>query len=85
MNAHGCPATRPVDGRRSAVAAWWRARTSLFRDVTVILSVKAVVLCLIWLAFFHAPAAPRMTMDPQRVEQRLLAPIPGPEATHAVP
>jgi hypothetical protein len=51
----------------------------------VILAAKALVLFLLWFAFFRAPAAPHMTMDPQRVEERLFAPNPAPEAPHAVP
>ena len=61
----------------------------LARDITVILIVKAIVLGLIWLAFFRSPAAPRMAMDPQRVEQNVLAPTtnttaPSLELPHAV-
>ena len=61
----------------------------LARDITVILIVKAIVLLLLWLAFFRTPAAPRMTMDPQRVEQNVLAPTantaaPNLELPHAV-
>jgi hypothetical protein len=56
----------------------------LARDIGVILVVKAVALCVIWLAFFRDPAAPDMTMDPQRVEQKLLAPSTFPELPHAV-
>ncbi len=80
------PATpRPVTGRRSALAEWWAARTPLVRNVTVILIVKAVVLLVLWFAFFRTPAAPHMKMDPQRVEQRLLAPPPSQEMPHAIP
>ena len=78
-------APRPADGGRFALATWWAARTLLFRDLTVILAIKALVLVLIWLAFFRTPAAPRMTMEPQRVEQRLLAPTSAQETPHAVP
>jgi len=58
----------------------------LARDVTVVLLIKAAVLGLLWFAFFRTPAAPHMTMDPQRVEYRVLTPSPAPEATepHAV-
>jgi hypothetical protein len=52
----------------------------LARDVTVVLALKAVVLLLLWFAFFRTPAAPHMTMDPQEVEYRVLAPSPAPEA-----
>ena len=64
--------------------AWWKRSSPLARDIMVILVVKAMVLCLIWLAFFRAPEAPRMAMDPQRVEQKLLAPAANPEPPHAV-
>ena len=54
--------------------------TPLARDITVVLLVKAIVLLLLWFAFFRAPVAPRMAMDPQRVERQVLspAPVPGP-------
>jgi hypothetical protein len=52
----------------------------LARDVTMVLAIKAVVLWLLWFAFFRTPAAPHMTMDPQRVEYRVLAPSPAPDA-----
>jgi hypothetical protein len=54
---------------------WWRvqlARMSpLARDITVVLIVKALVLTLLWLVFFRAPAAPQMNMDPHRVVERV--------------
>ena len=55
----------------------------LGRDVLLILIVKAAVLTLIWLAFFREPMAPRMSMEPQRVELRLLAPSAVPDAASA--
>ena len=68
---------------------WWRRLSPLARDVTLILIVKAIVLGLLWFAFFRSPAAPQMTMDPQRVEQNLLtptvlAPAPSLELSHAI-
>ena len=54
----------------------------LARDIILILIVKAIVLGLLWFAFFRSPAAPNMTMDPQRVEQNILA--PSPELPHAI-
>ena len=75
----------PASPRRNGA---WRARfargSPLARDIGVILVVKAVALCVIWLAFFRDPVAPEMTMDPQRVEQKLLAPSSDPELPHAV-
>jgi hypothetical protein len=79
------PVTSRAPRRRSAPAAWWASRSPLARDVTVILIVKAIILGLLWFAFFRSPLAPRMAMEPQRVEQRLLAPAPSAEDRHAVP
>ncbi len=56
----------------------------LARDIVVVLVVKAIVLSLLWFAFFRAPAAPGMSMDPLRVEQKVLAPAPVPEPPHAI-
>ena len=83
-------ATRPVAprhaaGRRFALTAWWSAWSPLARDLTVILIVKAALLFLLWLVFFRAPAAPGMTMEPQRVEVHLLATTPASEPAHAIP
>ena len=85
------PAARRVESLlpappRPAFARWrtrWRRLTPLARDVTLILLVKAAVLALIWFAFFRDPAAPRMQMDPQRVERALLAPAPQAATAHA--
>ena len=56
----------------------------LARDIIVVLIVKAIVLTLLWYAFFRAPAAPRMKMDPLRVEQKFLAPAPLTETPHVI-
>jgi hypothetical protein len=84
------PATRRAascpPAPRGGLTVWlirWRRLTPLAREVTVILVIKVAVLALIWFAFFRAPAAPRMHMDPLRVERALLAPTPVPEASHA--
>ena len=77
------PATEsPSPAHRSY--AWWSRLSPFARDITLVLIVKAIVLGLLWFAFFRAPAAPRMAMDPQRVEQNMLAPAPSPETPHAV-
>ncbi len=76
----------PPAPRRSAFVSWrtrWRRLSPLARDVTLILLIKATVLTLIWFAFFRTPAAPRMPMDPQRVERALLATAPATKADHA--
>jgi hypothetical protein len=65
--------------------ARWTALSPLARDVTIVLVVKAIVLFLLWFAFFRAPAAPGMAMAPERVQQHLLSSSPGPESPHAVP
>ena len=62
----------------------WRRLSPLGRDVLLILVVKAIVLSLIWFAFFREPAAPRMAMEPLRVESRLLAPSVVPEVPDAL-
>ena len=46
----------------------------LARDIVIVLAVKAIVLALIWFAFFRAPVARHMTMDPARVAERIGAP-----------
>jgi hypothetical protein len=56
-----------------------RRLSPLARDIIVILIVKAIVLYLLWFAFFRTPTAPGMTMDPVVVEQRVFAPTPQPE------
>jgi len=68
--------------------AFWHARwqrlSPLARDIVLVLIVKAVVLGALWFAFFRAPAARQMAMDPQRVEQQVVAPRPNLESPHAV-
>lgn len=53
--------------RGSRLGRWWR-QSPLGRDIAVILVVKALVLCGLWFAFFRAPVAPHMRMDPKAVE-----------------
>ena len=48
----------------------------------MVLVVKAMVLYLLWFAFFRVPAAPGMAMDTLVVEQRLFAPTPPAEPPH---
>jgi len=74
----------PEAGLRSSNLSRWSRLSGLAREIIVILLVKAIVLTLLWYAFFRAPSAPRMRMDPVRVEQKFLAPAPGPEAPHVV-
>jgi hypothetical protein len=58
----------------------------LARDIVIVLVVKALVLTLLWFAFFRTPVAPNMTMDPERVAERIVTPGANthPEAAHAV-
>jgi len=56
----------------------------LARDIVIVLVVKAIVLTLLWFAFFRTPVAPHMTMDPERVAERIVAPGATPEPAHAV-
>ena len=76
----------PASGFRPP-AGWhaqWRRMSPLARDIVLVLMVKAIVLGLLWFAFFRAPAAPQMAMDPQRVEQKLFTPTPNPERPNVV-
>jgi hypothetical protein len=82
------PRTTPfAAARRRPVFGPWRTRwdslTPLAREVTVVLIVKAIVLGLLWWAFFRNPAAPHMTLDPQQVEQRILVSPTRPETPDA--
>ena len=56
----------------------------LARDIVIVLVVKAIVLTLIWFAFFRAPVAPHMTMDPAHVAERIVSPGTNPEPPHAI-
>ena len=51
-------------------------RVPLWKEITVILVIKAVVLYLIWLAFFSAPAARHL--DASGMTSALLRPDPHP-------
>jgi hypothetical protein len=63
-----------------------RPRLSPFgRDLALVLLVKFIVLALIWFAFFRAPLAPRMTMPPATVADRIVGGAPSAEAPHAAP
>jgi hypothetical protein len=68
----------------AAVRGRWLHLSPLARDLTVVLLAKAALLGLLWWAFFSAPTASHMTMDPQRVDSRLLR-SPPPEAPRAQP
>jgi len=57
----------------------------LGRDISVVLLVKAILLFLLWWAFFRAPAAPAPDSVSQLAAQRLLGPGPTHEAPHADP
>lgn len=48
--------------------------TPLARDLVVVLAIKAAALVLLWFAFFRAPVAPDMVVDPAQVADRVLAP-----------
>ena len=65
----------------------WRGAISrlspLAREIALVLVVKLLLLGLIWWAFFSAPAAPRMRLDPDRVQQQLLQSTPTTDAPHA--
>ncbi len=55
----------------------------LARDITLVLVIKATVLGGLWFAFFRAPAAPHMAMDPRQVEIHVVA-TPSAEAPVAL-
>jgi hypothetical protein len=61
----------------------WARLTPLGREIALLLLLKTALLFVLWWAFFREPAAPLLTADPQRVAERLLAPNPAPEVTHA--
>ena len=79
ITPNGAP-SGPASASRSVRS---KLRPKLGRDITIILAVKAIVLGLIWYAFFRAPAAPHMNMDPSLVEQKVLGGAPDPESPHA--
>ena len=56
----------------------------LARDIVLVLVVKALVLTALWFAFFRAPVARHMTMDSDRVADRIVAPQTHSEPAHAV-
>ena len=62
----------------------WRRMSPLGRDIVVILVVKVLVLYALWFAFFRAPVARHMKMDPKAVELQVAGPRPPSEAPHAV-
>ena len=67
----------------TACRARWKRLSTLTRDVTLVLLFKLAALGLIWWLFFSAPLAPRMQVAPDRVADRLLAPLPPPAAADA--
>jgi hypothetical protein len=88
MHAWRQASPTPPAGSGSTPRVPWRARwrglTPLARDIIVVLLVKAVVLGCLWYAFFRAPVAQQMAMEPRQVERQIVAPRPRPEAPHAV-
>jgi hypothetical protein len=56
--------------------ACWNRASPLARDVTLVLVLKGAALFVLWSLFFSAPVAPRMTVAPDQVAARLLAPAP---------
>jgi hypothetical protein len=84
------PLRRPLlspPARQVRGTSWlgrWHHLSPLARDIVIILVIKAVVLYLIWFAFFRAPVARHMTMDPAEVAQQIAGPRTNPEPAHAV-
>jgi type II secretory pathway component PulM len=73
----------PIHRKSSLARAWWIQLSPLGRDITLVLLLKAILLVVLWWAFFREPAAPTPATDPQLVAQRLVAPNPAPEVRHA--
>ena len=65
--------------------ARWKSLSPLTRDVTFVLVLKVTALSILWSFFFSAPLARHMSVVPDRVAERLLAPaaLP-PEAADAL-
>jgi hypothetical protein len=64
---------------RSLVAfcnTFWKRLSPLTRDVTLVLVLKVTALGILWSLFFSAPLARHMSVVPDRVAERLLAPNP---------
>jgi hypothetical protein len=64
----------PVEDQSATVVSArppWRP-TALGREILIVLGVKAVVLFVIWWAWFSAPQAPHMKMPQERVQQRVI-------------
>ena len=80
------PEPSPSAGQAGA-PTWlgrWHRLSPLARDIVIILVIKAVVLYFIWFAFFRAPVARHMTMDPAEVARQVVGPRTHPEPAHAV-
>ena len=84
------PSRQPSPSRpaapRSPPPLWqarWQRLSPLARDIVVVLIIKAVVLAALWFAFFRAPIARQMAMEPRHVEQQIAAPRPNPKPPHA--
>ena len=74
----------PGQARSTSWLGRWQRLSPLARDIVIVLVVKAVVLWVIWFAFFRTPVARHMTMDPTEVAQQVAGPRANPEPAHAV-
>ena len=79
----GRPPATGASAHLSRLGAWWASLSPLARDITIVLLIKAVLLWLLWFAFFRQPVAPGMAMDAQAVAARLAAPASPTETRHA--
>jgi len=69
--------------RAKALVARICARLSPYaREISLILIVKALLLGLIWWAFFSEPVARHMRVEPAQIDQVILN-APSPETPHA--
>jgi hypothetical protein len=66
------PTRDPSPGPAARPRRRWLLTTPLAREIAWILAVKTAFLALLWLAFFSP--ADRPEVDPDRVDQALLAP-----------
>ena len=78
------PSPPPGRARPTSWLGRWQRLSPLGRDIVIVLVIKAVVLYVIWFAFFRTPVARHMTMDPKAVEQQVAGPRANPEPAHAV-
>jgi len=68
----------------AACRARWKRLSSLARDVTLIMILKASALALLWSLFFSAPVARHMSVAPEQVAAQFVSPATPPERADAL-